>query len=161
MIVGGWWGPWCCDFSARNEWDGLKCDTHVCIHPICYLESHVTGWGHEIHRGTAGALSVGHESALAMKYHCHVHYWHLLVGLEYYMHQSALAALQNQLKLLYFRDELYAHVCNIHSFLPRPFYLSSHLSFFFSPLQAKSCSGGVMFETWPWSGCVSSTTIAG
>lgn len=49
------------------------------------------------------------------------------------------------LNLLYFRDELYAHVCNIHSFLPRPFYLSSHLSFFFlpcrqNPVPEESCS---------------------
>lgn len=139
----------------------------VCISPVCSLESHVTFRGHGIFGEAAGVWSEGleffdHKASLLCISDISWPVWGL---------QDIVSMRNLPWNSCGFRDDC-KHMSEIYFLLP-PHLLSSclfsgtlHLlpiRFFFPfpPLQAKSCSGGVMCETWPWSGSVLSTTTAG
>lgn len=58
------------DFNVPCGWDERRTKAHVCINPICYLESHVTAEVMES-IGGSGALTVGERLVWALRDHNH------------------------------------------------------------------------------------------
>lgn len=132
--------------DGRWGWGGVvKSLTRVWANPVCYSKSCITDRGHGIHRGTAGVCSVGLRFVWLERLTTS-HYWPLLVD------QGITGSCQ------LWSSTLRTVPCSCEMSAT-----SSVFTHFFPLLsvQAKSCSGEAMCETWPWSVCVSSTTTAG